>query len=1625
MVLPGNNSANYGNQAVWSGTSRPTTVGTNGGPSYYGTYDQNGNISELAISGNIKYSLGGNFATADPLVLSNSNSNIYTDAYGTASAMDGFRLFGENYTNIQISSTASEYYDVGSGIYNSFYITNYENFKVTGIIISVSYNGITNQSWNCNYTTNSSGTASGSGNIYVLCDIEASGTANINFSGISSSGKLIFVNTINLYVPSGYKLQQNNHFSIMKASASSSILSTENYTSKFKDLNWGNITPNSFVNIEDFSNPNFYYSSSSIGEFLGSIPYYYSITKYHITNNEYCLFLNSIDPQGTNPQSIYNSSLQSGTIVFNSGNINGSKYTVVTSPYYKGNKAVDNITVLNMLKYCNWLSNGAASYALTSSGINAPQNNGSYNVGTGINLVSIPKPTGRFRLPNCHEFFKSSFYKRDPLLGSVNGYWYFGTQSDTTPDSIYSGISPHMDGIFPINNYSNSANYGASMLTTAGTNGAPNAYGIYDVDGCVYTVLTHYGTVTGIYYYVNGSSWKSTTAPVGNLNNPYYNFSNISNTSAASSPNAAFGFRVVSSGRYGDLSLDISSPSIYIESTGIVATATLNNESFYQGSGSIRLNISGSNIINSGYWSLSYYGGSYGPSILNNNTISSGIILPQGSYVIANLTNCYRSLLATTPVFISGSIVNTDLIDLVSENNNDSLLLVINPQTYLNISVSGSQSIAKNNPLDYSILLSNTGSSYVAGISLYANFGSINNIPNFSWQKNASSSGATATVSSGTGNISTIVSLLPYETCLFNVSGTFQRTLDQINISSSFSVTGNQIGSGSSTLPTYFQSADLNIFYSGLPSYYENSQYVNYYIIINNSGYNDSNNVQLVHSSSGLSGIQWNINYDQYSSGVSFGSGNINIPILIGSSGQVSVNVFGYSNSSGSEDILLQSSLTASTTPDNNSGNNTISTTIPHSFIIRSIQQSDGSCGDNGYVRIKSTGGVPPFSYNLGSKQINSSLNDITIKNLEPGTYNLYVRDSANFTYYNPDNIELANNSIVVNINDIYSPVLLDSYGIVNLSVVGKIASYTFVFTDSNDRSVSVSSLETKYIVSSEQDDQIGTTINYRFDDLLTPGEYNYLIQDPYGCKTSGSFEIPNILEITAQISTIDDSPINTSIATLSLDIFDTILIPYKHIKNNTSLWNSIKKLNLKDYISILINDVKYEFRIVRDMLDKNCVDTTNSIELLKLGNSEEDWYYFFYIAPSLDLTNDQTNISSSLQILDSNSEEKFFLTLGLLETNELDNENASLIRGSFILNGLGYNEYVDNSTAYVSIGYNENDYNYFIKNIKKSTLNNIYNVGFVTTINFLEQFNILKNYITIGDTACNMSQEEYQYKLNIKNLLIDMNNFNNINNLYIFNGNSISHNGQLNVFVFGNDTFITESQTINNIYNIEYFTFDASSNNLKYFEINNKTLKDTNVISGLDSRYVIVRIKDIYNNIPKIVNLNGVLSSYDNHFIESQRAIQNYNSSILEQFEYGDILIFIKDSTYNYSTTLGLDPVTGLPGTVTLPGTNNISASNIIEQTKDTSDTGSLLIKIPSKINTEIFGPNNYFKQINTDTLFKNLIPGIYIIKGNIDSLKENNLYQNELRILVSKNLLSTVTIDFTSYANKLFIKD
>ena len=109
----------------------------------------------------------------------------------------------------------------------------------------------------------------------------------------------------------------------------------------------------------------------------GSVAYTYRISKHEVTNDQYTEFLNAVDSNGVNPNSVYNRSMRSevrGGISFNNGGASGSKYS---SKANMGNKPVNFVSFLDAMRFVNWLKNGQPTDGSgTESGV--------YTIGTGL-----------------------------------------------------------------------------------------------------------------------------------------------------------------------------------------------------------------------------------------------------------------------------------------------------------------------------------------------------------------------------------------------------------------------------------------------------------------------------------------------------------------------------------------------------------------------------------------------------------------------------------------------------------------------------------------------------------------------------------------------------------------------------------------------------------------------------------------------------------------------------------------------------------------------------------------------------------------------------------------------------------------------------------------------------------------------------------------------------------------------------------------------------------------------------------------------------------------------------------------------------------------------------------------
>jgi hypothetical protein len=693
---------------------------------------------------------------------------------------------------------------------------------------------------------------------------------------------------------------------------------------------------------------------------------------------------------------------------------------------------------------------------------------------------------------------------------------------------------------------------------------------------------------------------------------------------------------------------------------------------------------------------------------------------------------------------------------------------------------------------------------------------------------------------------------------------------------------------------------------------------------------------------------------------------------------------------------------------------------------IKNLKYLDYSCEDSAYIYIEVEGGAPPYTFIAGTNSILSNDNQAKIQNLTNGLYEVSVIDINGCTVIYDKIIEIKDHTFSSTINNALPPQLLNSYGLLDISVTGK-GPFSFLFVDQlePDKNIYVDTFETKYIKNIDIENNV---YNYFFDDLITPGTYSLTIKNSSDCSNFIDFlNIPNSSPIGVSISLSNSDSFSVPNYSESLPIFDTLLIPYKFIVNNSELWTYIKDKKIKDKIDLIVNNEKYETTITRNILDKECFNQ-GDIEILRLGNDPEDWFFYLYISPGINIGSEPELLSSKIQI--KTSVNTFDITLGLNQDQLIDTNNPSIIIGSFILNDLGYSEYHNGGEINVnlSIPSSFEDQQFNVKNITKLTSLNTYSVGFVTILNFLEQFDILISRININSiSACNLSNEKYQYILNIKNLLKTINNFNNLNSIFIYNPLDRIYQGSISLDISGNDFFtLFNNETIQNEYFIEYYYIKNDSNLLYNIYLGSNIIENTNIVNNLPEGFYIIKIKDLYKNIVRTINFQNNFIDYDDHFIKSKKMIQKFNSNLLSSFNYGDILIYIGQEFSSVGDNVFEEVINELPGFSSPEQPDNVVRFEVIEQTKDNAGTSSISVELlDQEIECQIHGPKNYKKTFNKNTSFTNLIPGVYTILGDEDSLRRASKYQNEIRIFLDKNTNKSIFVSFVSYADFIFIKN
>lgn len=140
---------------------------------------------------------------------------------------------------------------------------------------------------------------------------------------------------------------------------------------------------------------------------LGSVNNNYRISKNEITNNQYCQFLNAV--AHTDDRGLYDSRMSSAVVggitrVYDAGYVYSAKESM-------GNKPVVFVNYLSVIRFVNWLHNGAA-LTVSESEVDYTLDTGAYTIiSIGNNSYNIIKSSYRkYWLPDLNEWHKAAYF---------------------------------------------------------------------------------------------------------------------------------------------------------------------------------------------------------------------------------------------------------------------------------------------------------------------------------------------------------------------------------------------------------------------------------------------------------------------------------------------------------------------------------------------------------------------------------------------------------------------------------------------------------------------------------------------------------------------------------------------------------------------------------------------------------------------------------------------------------------------------------------------------------------------------------------------------------------------------------------------------------------------------------------------------------------------------------------------------------------------------------------------------------------------------------------------------------------------------------------------------------------
>ena len=451
-AAPNTNTANF-NLSVGS----VTNVGTNGGPSYYGTYDQGGNVREIMHSGVTTLVMrGGNFASDDSLIKTSRNTQTAT-AEGPGF---GFRLasrenIGKSYP---LTFNATTGITASGNVIHGFQIGDPLKFaNDTGLPTALS-SGVTYYVVGTGSTTFSVALAAGGSAISVSTIAGTTSTYSAydygSFSRVENSGNTADSTTYGAvsynYRIGKFEITNDEYVEFLNAAARDDHDSVSSYFSNTVDMGLYNPLmetelPNNGISRNSVF-PDYYYASLR-GMNKKPVVFISYVDAMRFANwlhngkpvsprYRVCSIVNGLSSTATVTLASHGF-INGDLITFNCADGGTFGGTLAKNTVYKVVNKADNTFDVQTTGDANVTFSGTGTfYVKKSYNKTTNLNSGAYTLDNNELTAESKTAIARYWIPTENEWYKAAYY--DPSKGGVGvpGYWNYPTRSDTVPSGV-------------------------------------------------------------------------------------------------------------------------------------------------------------------------------------------------------------------------------------------------------------------------------------------------------------------------------------------------------------------------------------------------------------------------------------------------------------------------------------------------------------------------------------------------------------------------------------------------------------------------------------------------------------------------------------------------------------------------------------------------------------------------------------------------------------------------------------------------------------------------------------------------------------------------------------------------------------------------------------------------------------------------------------------------------------------------------------------------------------------------------------------------------------------------------------------------------------------------------------